>query len=662
METPAEGMLAPEPPRPVAPKHERASGSGRVPHAPPHSGLAWCERRGLIDAALVVVAVVQTLTFHPYFTRKGYFQDYQLAPQMTVVILISALLTWLLLGLGALAPLSRRSAARAGRWPVESVLWLAAYGLMAVCWLLVIFNLDPMRLWGFWHLAVFPPWVAAQWVALLPLAWAPLWRRLARGLRLAWLRRRRPGRPGRDARLFRHGRALLPWLALTAYAWLLSDRFVTSDGWGLIGFAQTSTPLQPSGYREPGFLLLHRLIAHTLRPVGLNAMQSIALVNFGATLTTLVLLGWFLRILRLSPAQRRVGWWLALSSLGVTQMLLGHLELYPLVQLALAATMVLGVASLQADLSPAWFALAFAFGLAGHLSLIFILPGVLLLVWFWSRGPNAPGRPRRTLARGLAHLLGWGALVHLPLWACLMERLDPATPLALLRAVTGSLNTGASREPFVFERGAPLVQKLTQLFDPLNDFKMIQLLFLVAGGALLIALLIPLARLLRAWPAARRPDPAASRQLLVLLAAWLGYGVYAFAWRAQWDWIEDWDLFSGMAVLGVLCVIRWLMPAPQVWRLPPALVRHVCLFAFTLSLTQHVYYHRNASWLNASGKISFDPTIGPLIQNYQVQHGWMRGFDYSVVNGQVVLHEIGVGTTPGGNGPPSPPSAPRRTP
>ena len=602
----------------------------------PQSGLPAWERKGYLDLALGAVLLLQgwLMPVPPCIERK--FIELE-SPRQVALLGLLPLATWLILATGALAPLLRRRVARPGELPRGAGLWLAAYALMAASWFVILNNVNPDALWGFWHLAHLTRGEATLFALAVPAALAPGWRRLVRALRLATLRKARSAERG--ARRGRSRPLLFP-LFLGAYAWLLTDYAIMSDGFGIIQFAHDSRALEPDQYREPGTLLLLKGAAHALRPMGLDAAQTVHLVNFLALLATLGLLGWMLRRMELNRRQRTAGWWLVFSSLGITQLLLGRVELYPLVQLSLTATLAAALALLHGSASPAWLALTFALGLFGHLSLIFILPAVLLALWLWARPHQCAGTPATlrppSLARAAAHLLGWGALVHLPLWGWLMLKLADPTPRGLVHAVLGSLNTGAVGKVEKAMGLTTLAGKLARIFTLDNEFKLVQIIFYLAGGALLTVLLAALGRIRHNWRMVGRPAPAWSREMALFAAAFAGYLLYAFTWPNDWTWTEDWDLFSGIAPLAVLVAARWLMPAPGAWRLPPALLRRVCLFALALGLIQHYYNHVNASFLGSMGKINQSREEGRLIQQYQIEHGWLRGHEYTIVGGKVV--------------------------
>lgn len=601
--------------------------------------LVRLERRGLVDLALLGLALLQwfSLTHFHLLDLHRIASSFPSA-EAFLPLISTIILTWTLLALGALAPLIRRTPARSpGELPPEAGLWLAAYGLMFLIWLLILFNVNPESLWGFWHLVRLDPDESILLTVLLPLTLAPGWRRLARAGRRAWLRSRRVGRTGPAIPLKTALGRLAPVLALALYALALSDHAIMSDGWGIVSYAAKPQALVIGIYRDAGAILFFQQAHCLLKHVGLNVAQSVSLTNFALALATLSLLGWLMRLMGLSSRQRGLGWWLTISSLGIMQMALGHVEVYTLVQFGLVATLTLGAAALRGRWSPAWMMLAYSLVLAAHLSLIFILPAVLLSLGFWARQQVVLGRlsGRQAALRALAHLLGWGALIHLSMWGWLMLQLPEPTPGGLVRAVLASLNTGGGPGPFVNSGERTLAGRLGHLFHPVNDFKMIQLFFYLTGAAFLTALLIPLAGRLGMRRAPHRRSPAGRQQMAIFATAWLGYTLYALTWQANWAWVEDWDLFSGLAPLTVLLVMCWLMPARREYRLPPALVRRLCLFALGLTLTQHYFLHTRASYLSPMNKVVLDRKDGLAIQRYQFLNGWVRGNRYRVVNGRV---------------------------
>jgi hypothetical protein len=602
--------------------------------------LARLERQGVMDGLLIAVAVGQWLTLQRW--PKG-FQIQAVAGWL----LLPALASWILLTLGAIAPLTRRCAKRRGDLPRETPLWMAAYGLMALAWLVILFNINSEGLWGFWHMLRLSFGEFALMASFGPLLLAPGWRRLGRAARLGWRRRlRRIGGPPVANRLWTWGRWGGLVLLLGLYSWALADRSPMSDGWGMIGMAQHRSALTHYSYREPLSLILLREGHHWLKGLGLNAGASIGVINFGASLAMLAFIAWLIKGWGWTRRQREIAAWIIFSSLGITQMLLGRVELYAMVQLGVVATLATGLMAIEGR-GRLWFsamALIFALALGAHLSVVFILPAVGLMIWYWER--SAPDDPQRSVGRGVVQLAAWGALVHLPLWTWLMFQLDEPTPLELVRAVTGSLQIGGEGRTFIGSDEENLATQLGLIFHPANGFKMVQILHYLAGGAALAGLLIVLARPLGRWSGVGRLSPETStayhRQMTVLWTAWIGYALYAFIWHADWAWSEDWDLFSALAPLSVLLVIRWLMPGPGLWRLPPRLARQVCLFALVLSLTQHYYYHTRATFLNAMGKISWDTQNGLTLQRYQMEHGWRRGEFFQIKEGRIELWKTGL--------------------
>ncbi len=601
------------------------------------SPLSRAERAGVIDALLVVVAVVQYFAIERYFRQTG-------QPLFTPVgrlpawLIAPATATWTLLTAGALAPLLRRRAARRpGQLPRGAGLLLFAWALMFVVWVVLLFNVVDEALWGFWHIARLECDSYMLLASLVPLALAPGWRRLVRAVKRALLARRRA--PLRIP--------FLPALAVAAgllYAWLLGDRAIMSDGWGMIAMARENSPLAPEGYREPLFLLLFRELYKPLSALGLNAARLIGGSSTLATLAVFAMLHRRMRRWNYTRSQLAAGWLLILSTLGLTQMFLGHVELYPLLIFGLVGTLHTGLDAMERRCSPAWPALFYAFVLAGHLSAIFILPAVILI--FWLRAVPA-GRlcgpvDRPALVRGCAHLFGWGCLLHLPLWTALALKLPHPSLSALVGAVTGSLNTGAENLTFIGSNESTFASQLGDVLGPANLFKVVQALFYLAGGPFLACIVAVAARALGYRPAvpasAGRPDP---KTAAVLWVAFLGYGFYALAWHADWSWREDWDLFSALAPLALLLALRLLMPARGVVRLPLRLLATVSVFAGALAFTQHVYNHTHASFLNNMNKIDYHRDYGRFIQHEQIIKAYPRFTLFEYKDGRVVIHPPG---------------------
>ena len=598
-------------------------------------GVAWLdafERRGWLDTIIVLLTAVEGWAlWHFPQTNLNIPRPWPVA---------TGFLIWLLLALGAIAPLTRRRSAQPDDLPPIAGLWLTAYGLMFTAWAVILLNTDPTVLFGFWHLTRLDAFEMNVAICLAPLALAPGWKRAWRVARLGWLRRRRGRRQaGREintvqSRPIRFGKVILFIAVLAVYAWLMTDYAIMSDGWGVIGFVRNQESIAANAYREPGALLMlretHRLFQH----FGLNAQQTIALVSFTAMLVVLGCYAGLMRLWAFSPRQRRAGWWLILSSLGITQMMLGRVELYPLLMASLMVTLTLGAAALAGRCSPGPMALTYALALAVHLSAIFILPAVMAVIWFWSRAQSQPGR---ALTRGLVYLAGWGALVHVPLWGWLMGQLDPATPASLIQAVGGSLNTGVEGETFIGVSRQISWAQLGELFSITNLFKLIQLHFLLCTGVLFIVVLIPVAAHLGGWRPIGRPDSGYRASLIVFVIAWLGYLFYAWSWRADWPWSQDWDLFSALAPLAVAAILRWLLPASRIHRLPPSLISRICLFVLALSLTQHYFNHVYIGFLSSANKSVQGKTEGRILQRYQIENTWRAGTFFEVKDGELIF-------------------------
>ena len=552
-------------------------------------------------------------------------------------------LVWLLLTAGALAPELRHRSRGSSALPPVVGLCLAAWIMMGAAWVIIVFNRDYEALWGFWHYERLDPDERIVFLTLVPLALAPGWPRLARWL---WLGlRRRYGNPRLSAILNRPLlKPLLAFAALALVAWLFSDHAIASDGWGLIGCAEDHTPIDANGYREYSCLLLFRYAYRLLGGLGLYASDVIHIVNFLATLGSLAMIGWLMRLWSLAPRQRRLGWWLTFGTLGLTQMLMGHVEVYPLMQLGLVASLVTGVAAVRGQCHLGWCAAAYGLLLAFHLSGIFILPAMTLVTLFWA-WPLAKAALRQTRRlKAIAWMLGIGLLIHVPLWTGAMLELPNPTPSGLVQAHLKSLNTGAERKTFIGTGHGAIVANtndpgpLAAILAPANIFKVGQVLFYTACAPLLIVLLIGLRRPL-GWTTTSGVAPGDAlrrREAIVLFTAWLGYALYTLTWHNDYSWTEDWDLFSGLASLSLLGALFLLMPAPGRYRLPWRLVRTLCLFALLLGLSQHYFYHSRGAYLNFLGKISLVRSAGTPVQRFQFEHGWDYGVQYSIKDGRVI--------------------------
>lgn len=597
--------------------------------------LPRAERLGVIDALLVAVAAAQYFALHRHFIATNQFMFVPVG-KLPAWLIAPATLTWGLLTAGALAPMLRNRARLPGELPRGAGPLLFSFLLMFVIWVVLLLNVMGEDLWGFWHLERFECDSYMLLASVLPLALAPVWRRLIRSVKRAILVRR--GAPIRIPHW--------PLFAIAAglvYAWAFSDRAIMSDGWGMIAMAREYSPLAPEGYREPLSLLLFREASALLAKLGLNAAQVIGGISTFAMLVAFVML--HARMGRWNYTRRQVaaGWLLTLSTLGLTQMFLGHIELYPLLICGMIGTLHTGLDAMDRRRSPAWPAIIYALTLAGHLSAIFILPAVIVMFWLRAvpEGKVLGPASRPVLLRGFAHLLGWGCLIHLPLWLALMLKLEQPGIGSLIGAVTGSLNTGAEQLTFIGSNKATFSAQLAELFGPVNLFKVVQATFYLAGGPALACVVALASRLMGyrpARPVANRPDP---KTAAVLWTAFVSYGIYAMAWHADWEWREDWDLFSGLAPLGLLLALRMLMPARGVSRIPLKLLATLTVFAIALAFTQHVYNHTHASFLNNMNKIDHNREYGKYIQREQIIRAYPRFSIYEYKDGRVIIHPPG---------------------
>lgn len=589
----------------------------------------------MIDGLLIVVAVAQYFALKHHFIETNQF-FFAHASRLPAWLIIPAAATWGLLTAGALAPMMRNVARRPGELPPGAGPLMFAWIMMFAIWVVLLFNVMEEEMWGFWHLERFECDSYMLLASVLPLTLAPGWRRLIRSIKLSILLHRRA--PIRIPYWPAWGIA-----AGLVYIWALGDRAIMSDGWGIIAMTRENSVLATEGYREPLFLLLFREVSKPLMKLGLNAAQIIGGINTLATLAVFIML--HLRMRRWDYTQRQLaaGWLLILSTLGVTQMFLGHIELYPLLIFGIVGTIHTGLDAMEHKCSPAWAALFYAFVLAGHLSAIFILPAVVLMFWLRATPPGKIFGPvsRPELLRGFGHLLGWGCLLHIPLWTALMLNLDHPSLAGLIGAVTGSLNTGAENLTFIGSNERTLPSQVGDVLGPANLFKVVQALFYLVGGPALICVVALACRAMRwkpAAPAANRPDP---KTAAVLWTAFLGYGFYALTWHNDWTWSEDWDLFSALAPLGLLLALRVLMPARGVARVPLKLLATVAVFAIALGFTQHVYNHTHATFLNNFNKIDASRDYGRFIQREQIIKSYPRFTLFEFKDGRVVTHPPG---------------------
>ncbi|MCE5228979.1 hypothetical protein LLG95_05215 [bacterium] len=596
--------------------------------ARPIPPLARAERSGAIDVLLVIVAIAQ------YYALK----QFHLAGSLRIPAWLFGFVavTWLLLIAGALGSLMRNSPARTGELPRGAGPLLVTWAVMFAVWTLIVFNNWDEVIWGFWHLARFDRDSYAQLSSFMPLAFAPGWRRLYRSLKLAWHARRRAAG--------RHGLVRFPgWPAFAIAAGIVSalvlrDRAIMSDGWGIMGFARRFGIIEPESYREPLFMMMFREEFRVLHHLGLNIGN---VVGWTSTVAMTILAFMFHKRMRhwhYTPRQMISAWLLMLSTLGLTQMFLGHIELYPLLIFGLGATFHTGIDAAERRCSPAWPAIFCAFTLAGHLSAIFVLPGVLMIYWMRATPPGRAFTPVSwpVLLHGMGHLLGWGVLIHGCMWLGLMVRLELPTPAGLVGAVTGSLNTGAERLTFIGSNMPTFWLQAREILAPGNLFKMVQAFFYLTGGPLLACLIAIVCRMM-GWkpaPAASRPDP---KSAAILWVAFLGYAFYALTWNNDWTWTEDWDLFSGLAPLGFLLALRLLMPLPGVTRLPHALLALACYFVFVLNATQHVYNHTHATYLTVINKFDSSREFGKYIQDMQLEMEFPRYTLFEYKDGRVVV-------------------------
>lgn len=595
--------------------------------ARPEPALLRAERSGLIDALFFAATVAEFYFLTEYLKTEAY--------RPPVWLVFPALITWGLLMAGALAPLMRRPTPKPGELPRGSGPVLAVWATLFIAWVAILFNTSDEALWGFWHLCHVNNDEYAVLAALLPVPLAPCWRRWVRRFKLRALKRRRAAGNRRPIRV-PHWPALAVLGALL-YAYLLRDHAIWSDGWGILGFTRNYGRLGPEGFREPLFNLFFREASRPLMAMGLHAGQAVGLFNTIGTIPVFVMFHLQMRHWNYTSRQLAAGWLLIASTLGITQMALGHIELYPLLIAGMVGTIYAGLGAMEGRWSPAWPSIIFAIVLAGHLSAIFILPALLAMLWLRAvpEGRLLGPVDRPVLAQGCLHLLGWGLLIHGPLWLGLMVGLERPTPLGIVAAVGGSLNTGSENLTFIGSDAPTLVAQIRQILGAENLFKVFQALFYLAGGTLLACIAALFARAFGWRPAqqAGRPDP---RTAAALWVAFGGYFFYTLTWHADWLWMEDWDLFSGIAPLALYLALRMLMPARGVTRVPFHLLAPAAVFALALSVSQHEYNHTRATFLNRSNKVDANRVYGAQIQKLQLTHVYPRFTGFEYVDGKVV--------------------------
>ena len=611
--------------------------------APP---LLRLERAGAIDAALALLAAIQFYYLAAAPPAAGYRPPAWLA--------LPACLTWSLLTAGALAPLTRRRVARPGDLPPGAAPWLAGYGLAALAWLLLLFNTNYDQLWGFWHLVRFSGPGFAALASFLPLVLAPCWIRFARALRLALRRRTR-------RRLARPACALLPLLVPLAAALLWPDRAIMSDGWGIVSIVHGRLGLGPDTLREPGALILLREAAVPLRRAGLNAAESIGLVNAAAGLLNLLLVLFHQWRRGLTRGQLFAAGWLAAGTGALPIMLAGHIEVYPLLLLGVTATAVAGAEMIERGASPAWPALAFALATAGHGTAEFRFPAVLRLrlITLVNRGRGGGHAHARNRNRNrnripnprfgfrisnfefpsyyiFAHFLLWGLLVHGVMWAGLIPGLERPTLGGLREALSVAVNTGAENLTFIGGDRPSLSGQLAAILAPANLFKVVQLHHLLAFAPIVALAVLPFSR-------RRATSPGGRGATLFFFVAWFGYALYALTWHNDWAWIEDWDLFSAVGPLALLLALRLLMPAPSVTRIPLALAVRIGWWGAALALPLMHYNHSRATFLNSVNKVTWNAFYGEYIQRIQLEYSFPRQSSYQYENGRVTVSPPGGG-------------------
>jgi hypothetical protein len=240
---------------------------------------------------------------------------------------------------------------------------------------------------------------------------------------------------------------------------------------------------------------------------------------------------------------------LSWTALGNLQLALYYMDIYPLVQLALAAFLFSGLRTIERDGHPIWPTLVGTVGLFFYQGLVLLLPALLLLLCAALRRPAGGRRVAVACAAALflcamATIPGYGApLAFGPLLADLA--LDPTRPLGL--------SAESNFLPFSY------------LWSPVHLREFLHTFLLIDGVGSLLCLTtggILTARILRG------DFLSSAAVVLVLAATVVGY---AFVMDPLWGAYRDWDLFSYAAVptslFGGYSFVAWCRAHPQ-WRGP----------------------------------------------------------------------------------------------
>jgi hypothetical protein len=298
--------------------------------------------------------------------------------------------------------------------------------------------------------------------------------------------------------------------------WLFRERTLSGDALlKLILLNERSVRTDPYVWKEP----LDALFAHTavdlLRPLGLTAGDSVALLSVLAGMVYVAAALWIARLLFDTPSAR-ILLFLGLMALGSSQLWFGHVENYSLVT-AFAYLSVAAALAFQKGRIPLWVV-----GLVGgtavsfHPQAAFTLPALLFLL-------DRQHWPRQVLV-----LAASGAFVPLL----------TVTTLLLIGVPLPGLN-GYAGDPQLFWTPAQALAP-AQLWDALMN------LWLLIPG---LPVLLPLA--LWGWT---RPGLRQDRTFHYLTALAGGLLLYHFSFQNDLPRPQDWDLYAivgpGVALLG----------------------------------------------------------------------------------------------------------------
>jgi len=379
--------------------------------------------------------------------------------------------------------------------------------------------------WGFNLWRYQPPWLAWTLAALvLALCWGRVREVVAQGASaLASLAQRR-------------GPPALPWLTallVPIALWLVRERQLQGDAPILLYVGASGIQfLFPDVGASYLFHLAHR-IGVPLGVTGRPVLQVLVCLAGGITVVSLARVA---RRLTASPARAALFTVLVLAG-GLTRVLAGHVEVYGFILACAAVYLWAALAFLQGARGVALPALALGVGVWMHLSFVFLVPSLLLLLYLGTPPSRAPVDRARVM--GALALVGVPTLAFLLLmvlaghgadvagaWRTMLEwariRPSPIDHEAFLRLPLRAAGAGTR---YVILSGPHLKYLL-------NAFFLLIPWVLPAMAALLV--LVP-----------RRF--VATAEAKFLSGACLGMLAYTAVVRPVWG-PYDWDLFSLTAV------------------------------------------------------------------------------------------------------------------